>query len=49
MGTGLNCTKTKMREVTKLHEKKIARGHKIARANKIAQSQFCTSYIFARE
>ena len=29
-GTGLNCTKTKMHEVTKLHE------------NKIARSQICT-------
>ena len=36
MGTGLNCTKTKLHEVTKLHE-----GNKL-HENKIAWSQICT-------
>ena len=36
MRTGINCTKKKLLEVTKLHEKKFARVQKIAQGDKIA-------------
>ena len=48
LGTGLNCTKIKLHDVTKLHEAKFAQGHKAARGNKIARRRFCTKVSFAR-
>ena len=43
MGSGQNCTKTKLHKVTKLHEgTKFAQGHKIARRYLVHELQFCT-------
>ena len=51
IGTGQNCMKKKLHEVTKLnegtklHEDKIARGHKIARRQTCKRGRNCTKSI----
>ena len=41
MGTGLNCTKTKLHEVNKMHEGTKLDANKIARMHKIVRNQIC--------
>ena len=40
MGTDLNCTKTKLHEVTKLYEGTKLRENKIARVHKLREAKF---------
>ena len=53
MGTCLNCTKTKMHEVIKLHENKIARSQictkpKLHEGTKLHEDDFAPRVNFAR-
>ena len=42
MGTGQNCTKTKLHKVTKLHEGTKLHEDKFARGDKTVRRHFCT-------